>query len=239
MQVLSGAHARAAKKAIDSWLVGQKTAGTLKSLDDEMVKRQAMTNGLMRYPSRPKRPPPSAGPEAEVGEVEVRAVPIDDAGFEAEDILIRELSSNRSGQADIGKAALTEFFGYKGKAKDIVLQHVSEANEVGPAKKIWSFSNVSRNYRLELSAISEFTYQIAADGSRMILVATKLDRRSFRYTILPITSPNHAALVALLGPIRSGRRLMREKRVTGDELRDAWPTVPANLLPVSATTPPP
>lgn len=235
VQVLAGEVAQSAKRAIDSWLNTQRAAKALRSLGDEMVKSQAMANGLVRYVAGPVRPRGRAAATAAAP----RAVPVDDIGFQAQDILVRELSSNRHGQADVRKDALSDFFGYSGKKKDVLVQHVSLADQLGPAKKIPLFVNKSRNYRLELNAIADFSYDVAADDSRMILVATKLDRRSFRYTIVPVTSPDHVSLVALLGPMKRGRRLMREKRVTGDELRQAWAGAPDNLLPMAATTPPP
>lgn len=232
VQILSGAHANAATREIQDWLAAQRTAGTLRSLDDETVKSRAMMNGLMRYASAPSRPRGAVATAVAVP----RAAPVDDAEFETQDILVRELPRNRHGQADVGISALTEFFGYAGVAKDVLMQHVSLNNELGLAKKIRLFVNESRNFRLELNAISELAYEIAADDSRMILVATKLDRRSFRYTVVAVTTPDHAPLTALLGPMPPGRRLMREKRVTGEELQLAWPNVPQNLLPVPATT---
>lgn len=235
VQTLWGADADAVMRSIEGWFKAQVSAGTLCNLDNEEVKDRAMANGLMRYTQAlaisSRRPARTA--------IARQTAPVDDFTFEAQDILVREISKNRNGQADIGKAALTDFFGYAGVPKDVLIQHVSLTNQVGPAKKIPLFVNRSRNYRLELRATADVGYNVATDDSRTILVATKLDPRSFRYTVVPVTITDYAFLSDLLGPMIGGRRRMREKRVNGEELRHAWPNVPPNLLPIAATILPP
>jgi len=235
VQTISQAEATTISRMLSDWLAAQRAAGALRSLDDESVKTRAMTNGLTRYTSGPVV---SARTAAGTRTTQ-RAFPVDDVTFEAKDILVRELPKNRHGQADVGKNALSDFFGFSGTSKNILLQYVSTTDQLGPTEKIRLFVNESQNYRLELHAIRGLSYDIAADDSRMILVATKLDRRSFRYTIVPITAAAHTSLITLLGPISIARRLMREKRVTSEELRQYWGSAPTNLVPVSATSPPP
>lgn len=229
IQKLNGAAALEVLENLDRWTVAQRLSRTLRSLDDEKVKARAIANGLIRYatgvPAAPAHPP--------------AATPVDDETFEIHDILVRELPRNRPGQADVGKDALTEFFGFAGMPKNILLQHVSLDDQLGETEKIRLFTNASQNYRLELGAMAGRPYEIAADDSRIVLVATKLDRRSFRYTVIPVPAADHGELNALLGPIPHGRRLMRQKRVTGEALRAAWPNAPTKLLPVLTTTPAP
>jgi hypothetical protein len=215
------------KKQIDHWLDEQRKLGTLCTLSDERVRQMAMSNGRSRF-SR----------AAKVGSKKLIAVPIDGIEFETPEILVRELSSNRLGQADVGKLALKEFFGYvEGEKKKIFIQYVSLDNELGPVVEDHLFVNASRNFRLELRAIVDFGYEIAKDDSRMILVATKLDHCSFRYTILPVTAQDYRQVEALLGPINHGNRRMREARVTPDNLLSTWKEAPDNLLPIKLATP--
>lgn len=222
------------KKQIDDWLAEQSKLGTLCKLDDERVREMAMFNARTRI----VRPP-------SVGKPPLVPVPVDGVEFETPEVLVRELSSNRLGQADVGRAALVEFFGYiEGQKKKIFIQHVSSANQLGPVLEDHLFVNASSNYRLELRAITGLGYAaaraVASDGSHLILVATKLDHRSFRYTILPVTSVDHSQVKALLEPlpakIKKGRH-MREVRVTPDQLLAAWPKAPDNLLPIKSVIP--
>lgn len=236
VQSLTGGDAMAANQEIDDWLALQRNAGTLCSLDDERVRDRAMDNGRVRFATGPARVRPGPGAPIQI----VNVAPIDGVELGAPEVLVREIPRNRAGQADVGRRALMEFFGYAGVAKNVFIQHVSVNNGLGPTDPIRLFVNESDNYRLELRAIAELEYEIGDDDSRMILVATKLDHRSFRYTILPVMAEGYHEVVALLGPVRVGnRRLMREARVSSEVLRNSWPGVPANLLPVDLLTPEP
>lgn len=218
---------------LEGWIKSCRAAKVLRSLDDESVKIRAMANGLVRYSIA--KPTATGKPAA----VATSVAPIDDSAFNGKDILIRELPKTRPGQADIGKAALTDFFGFDGIDKDVLLQHVSIANALGATEQRRLFVNASQNYRLELQAMTGLPYAIAANGGRMVLIAMKLDRRSFRYTIIPVNTPEHSQVVLLLGPLPAGKRYMREKQVTAKALQAAWPTVPRNLLPTISETPAP
>lgn len=121
----------------------------------------------------------------------VHATLVDDVDLGTLEVLVREIPVNRRGQADVGRRALSEFFGYEGVATNVFVQHVSRDDVLGPVESIRLFVNQSRNYRLELRAIANLEYEVGADDSRMILVATKLDRRSFRYTVVPVTADDH------------------------------------------------
>lgn len=247
-QTIRGAAARSVADSVVAWLAAQRASLMLRPLTDEKVKARAMANGLVRYSSKATgsaqaKPPvavpasiPLAASTAEAAGASV--VDTGDSIYDAQDILVRELPRNRPGQADIGKNALSEFFGYAGKAIDVLLQHVTLDNVLGGTESIRLFVNDSQNYRLELHAMKGVKYAVARDDSRMILVATKLDGRSFRYTVVPTDSPAHEALIALLGTIAHGRRFMREKRVTPDALMAGWTSVPSNLVPKLSESPP-
>lgn len=218
------------KKQIEDWLKEQQAKGRLRNLDDEEVRQMAMGNARARFVRVTTE-----------GKKVAKGAPIDSLEFTTPEVLIRELSSNRLGQADVGRDALKEFFGYiEGKSIPIFIQYVSIANKLGQVIQDHLFVNASRNYRLELRAISELGYQKGTDDSRMILVATKLDNRSFRYTIIPANTAEHAKVSTLLTTLpkvpRKGRR-MREVRVTPDQLLTAWPEAPNNLLPSKSITP--
>jgi hypothetical protein len=235
VQSFVGAQARVVNRQIDGWLDTQRIAGTLCELDNARVRDRAMSNGRIRYTKAPARARHAPAPPI------VHTTLVDGVELGPE-VLVREIPLNRTGQADVGKRVLTEFFGYEGKAKNVFIQHVSLDDEPGPVEPIRLFVNKSRNYRLELHAITELEYDVGDDGSRMILVATKVDNRSFRYTILPVTSDSYNAVSVLLGPVPARRgksRLMREDRISPDVLRNAWPDVPNNLLPVDVLTPEP
>lgn len=229
-QILTGNDALAATREIDGWLDSQRQAGTLCAIDDERVKQKAMNNGRVRYvPAAGVTPPRTPAPHVRRAAVRLAVVEPRD------DVLIREIPSNRSGQADVGQTAL-QFFGYEGVAKNVLIQHVSERNELGPVIEIRLFVNASRNFRLELRGIADLPYDVARDDGRMLLIATKLDGSSFRYTIVPVNSPAHARLAALIGPVppRRGRsRPMRQLLTTVQVLAQIWPEAPSNLLPVN------
>lgn len=237
VQSLIGASAATTNQRIDDWLTEQRNAGKLCSLEDQRVRDRAMSNGRVRFLSVPaaiQQSVPTGVPTPTAN-----AVPVDGIEFGTPEVLVREIPRNRSGQADVGRGALMEFFGYAGVAKNVYIQHVSLDNSLESVDSIRLFVNESDNYRLELRAITELEYTIGENDNRMILVASKLDRRSFRYTILPVTAPDYGLVVALLGPLRRGRRLMREVRISPEELLAAWANAPTNLLPVDLLTPEP
>jgi hypothetical protein len=229
-ETLTGSDAQKVQADISTWLAAYRTSGLLRQLSDEEVKSRAMENGMVRFTTskasaKGKKAAPKTGAVAPV---------LTAAGETVNDsrgILIRELPRNRPGQADIGKVSLSEFFGYAGSAKYVLLQHVALDDIVGQTESIRLFVNDSQNYRLELHAMSGLKYEIGPDDSRMVLVATKLDDRSFRYCIVPVNSGEHPKLLTLLGPILAGRRRMREKRISPEELVDGWKDVPSNLIP--------
>jgi hypothetical protein len=228
------AESREILKSINSWLSMQTKAGVLRSLDDPEVQDRAMANGRVRYsPAR-----------ADTNRTRKRGVvpaPIQPgAAVDVQDVLLREMPKTRLGQADIGKSAL-QFFGYKGTPEDVLIQYVSLKNKLEPAVKRRIFENASQNYRLEIKQIADLGYQIAANDDRMILVASKLDSRSFRCTVVPVDASDYADLVSILGPKpkSSGSRQMRQKLMSASDLRKKWPTGPSELLPVSLPIPEP
>ena len=227
---LSGPEAQKVQLDVSNWLATNRANRFLRSLNDEEVQGKAMENGMTRFttrrsPLKGKIAAPQPNEEASVltatGEV----------ANDSRGILIRELPKNRLGQADIGKESLSDFFGYAGKAKYVLLQHIALDNQLGQTESIRLFVNDSQNYRLELHAMGGLKYEIGQDDSRMLLVATKLDDRSFRYCVVPVDSAAHPRLLKLLGPIPAGRRRMREKRISPEELVAGWKDAPSNLIP--------
>ena len=228
-QLLKGTDSSIAWQHIADWFRAQNIAGTLSKINDVRVLNKAMANGRVRFRTTP--PIIAVAPTQDN-----EAAPLDRVTFETPEILVREIPKNRLGQADVGKAALTEFFGYEGAAKKILIQQVYNVNEVESAHEILLFVNQSRNYRLELSAITNLGYEVADDDSRMVLIATKLDRRSFRYMVLPVSAPDYHFVTDILGPLPTktgGGRSMREKRISPEDMLIAWPSIPANLLPLN------
>lgn len=232
IQILRGADAIGVNNEIDRWLAEQQALGTLRSLEDPEVLKKAVANARVRSGVRlPRRP-------AANGEVREDVVTTIDTELDTPEILVRELSKNRKGQADVGQKALKGFFGFAGRAKKIFVQHVSRDNELGPVLEKHMFVNKSSNYRLELRA-SANEGDIRRDDSRMILVASRFDRSTFRYTIVPVTARDYDNVASLLprlqkkprkSKIRTTRH-MREIRTTPEQLRAAWKKVPAHLLP--------
>lgn len=234
------------EQQINDWLTAQRQTGTLCSLEDERVRDRAMANGQVRFISNPlaKRPlvVPDPNKPTSPANSDSDAMPLDGIEFDTPEVLIRELPKNRPGQADVGQSALKQFFGYEGNAKKILVQYVSNSNELGATHELLLFVNQSRNYRLELNAMSNLNYEISESGGRMILVATKFDRRSFRYTLLPVSSHDYHLVEKIFDSITgslTGSRPMREKRISSFELSAAWPTVPSNLLPFKSANPEP
>jgi hypothetical protein len=240
VQSLNGKDAGAAEMEINGWLEAQAAAGTLCSLNDARVLEKAMANARVRYTNGGMA---AAKPKAKL-EPQPQAMAV--AGVEANpdtlEVLIRELPKTRGGQGDVGQTAHNKFFGHEGKDKDIFMQYVDLNDTLHHVKKVWLFYNdASNNYRLELPESKE-NYEIGDKDERMILVAVKLDQRSFRYTILrpKANQQDYDKVSTLFGPVKkAGRRLMRERFASADDLRGAWDHAPSNLLPLRLPTPEP
>ena len=254
------------------WIKAERVANRLRPLNDEAVRSQAMSNGLLRY-SAPKlgagAPSGAAGSgtakpvaKATVGTlvpkwstkgtpptapIKAASAPVPattaaafgvtplDTPATGQDLLIKELPKNRPGQADVGKSYLQKFFGYvAGKSTTILVQYVSLVDKVEPTETIYLFENASSNYRLELNAVADFEYEIAKDDGRIIIVVARLGPRSFRYTVVPVTSPEYDKVSALLGPVIKANRKMRGKRFPLEDLAKLWPAAPSNLRAVLA-----
>lgn len=234
VQSLSGKDGSTAAKGISGWLEAQVAAGTLCSLNDSRVVEKAMANARVRYTSPKPKAKPKLQPKGQA--VVVAAA---DADVDSTAVLIRELPRTRGGQGDIGQTAHRQFFGHAGTDKDIFMQYVELDDTPHQIKKVWLFYNeASNNYRLELPE-SKGNYEVGKNDERMVLVAVKLDPRSFRYTILrpEADKSDYDKVGSLLGPMKkAGRRLMRERFASPDELYAAWNEVPSNLLPLHLPT---
>jgi hypothetical protein len=177
-------------------------------------------------------PVPALAPTATAAALSVTPL---DTPATGQDLLIKELPKNRPGQADVGKGYLQNFFGYvAGKSTSILVQYVSLADTVGPTETIYLFENASSNYRLELHAVAGFKYEIAKDDGRTIIVVARLAPRSFRYTVVPVSSPQYHKVSALLGPVIKTNRKMRGITFALEDLTKMWPSAPSNLRPVLA-----
>lgn len=240
LQSLSGDDAEIVVGGISTWFKDQADAGALCELNDARVVEKAFANAQVRYAPNRNKKKIKAFAVAVVPEDEIQErVVVQTVAVEPEpdllDVLVRELPSTRGGQGDIGREAHSEFFGHSGTDKYIYMQFVELGDKLHPVKKVWLFYNpASANYRLELPE-SKVDYEIGASDERMILVATRLDSRSFRYTLLrPLTDKKYYDQVAsLLGPIkRGGRRLMRQNFISSGTLKTVWPEAPSSLLPL-------
>lgn len=238
LQTLTGKAAARTRQVIDDWFKTQLHSRSLRLLDDPEVRKRAMENGRLRF-ERSTRPSKGTGKRAHA---QPQPTPIDGAPAGGKEVLLRELSKNRPGQADVGKEVL-EFFGFSAlRAKDTsagsqgaLVQWISLDNEVGEPAELNPFVNKSRNFRLELPATKHVEYKDSNDN-RMILIAVKLSPRSFRYAVVPVDHPTYRELVKNLGPMpkkRGRSRAMREKFMSSDELREKWPSAPQELLPIS------
>lgn len=234
-QELLGDQAEHAERVIREWLDEQRTESALVPVSDPRVQAKAIENGRVRLvPARPPRggssePQPEPTHDAETTRVK--------SHYEANEVLLRELGKNRPGQADVGKRVLEDFFGYQEDlVKYILLQYVELDDTLHKAEKVNLFENQSRNYRLELNGMRGHGYDIASNDGRLVLVAVKLDHRSFRYTLVPVNDENYASMESILGPVPTGRRKMREKTVSIEVVKDVWPEAPSFLLPIDSPT---
>lgn len=224
---LHGRQAANTEATIRRWLADHRDARRLLPLTHEKVLERAVANSRIRYVNPHRRPRVARA-------VERVESPIEFADIESE-AMIREIPSNRSGQADVSQGGLA-FFGFAGAQKRVLIQHVGLDNHLDVPVERLLFVNASQNYRIEISEIAELPYEIADDDGRLILVAVKLDDSAYRYSVVPVNSRHYAALNAALGPIRAGRRLMRTAFLNASELKARWHDAPASLFPLAVLT---
>jgi hypothetical protein len=218
------------EEIINDWIINQEQNGFLLPINNEKVRNRAMFNSRVRLPRLPRQ----------LQTITHEEIISEEYDEEKTEVLIREIPKNRPGQADIGRKALKEFFGYEedGDERNIFLQHVSLDNELEAVREVRLFVNKSRNYRLELHAMSDISYEIGTDDSRMLLVAIKFDDYSYRYTVIPVNNSNYQIINNHLPRISSSQgRKMREIMTTSDKLSEIWPNVPSHLLPITSIMP--
>ncbi len=241
VQSLVGDEASSVLEAIEDWVQLHTEEGRIRPLDDESVMKRSMDNERTKFIKLvPLETEDVAGGEQEEPEVAAGAVVevgTPDEGCDAglPEILVRELSRTRPGQADVGKSTLEDFFGYTGASRHIYSQRVLLDNGLGSVKKRDLHSNTSGNYHVEMGRPNDVPYDVAGDDGRMILVASRLGERSFRYTIVPTTSPQYPAVSGLLAHLSmypKKRREMRKRTMSFQELLAAWEDVPSNLVPM-------
>ena len=201
--------------------------------------------------TRPKPAPPAPWPAPPGGAQPRSARPTTVAGVQAPqkapatksarptattgvDTFIRELSRNRPGQADIGQAGLS-FFGFSGDAAStVLLQYVGLNNQLEPPVEKQLFVNASDNYRVEMGQIAKLGYVVGPQSERMILVAVRLDARTYRYTIVPVKDASYAQLSTFLSAQSTkATGKMREAFTDSSALAKSWPLGPISLFPVT------
>lgn len=147
---------------------------------------------------------------------------------------VREVSRNRSGQNDVGIEGL-RFFGYqRDESTTVLLQYVDLDNNVEAPIQRHLFENASDNFRVEMPQIAQLPYDVGPEDVRMIMVAVRLDYRTFRYTIVPVTHPSYATLSGFLdtkSKTRAGQ--MRKAFIESGELENSWPEGPRSLFPIT------
>ena len=218
------------ERTIGQWIDTNIASGHLRIITDPDVRDQAMANSRVRIspPNTARRRVARAAATA-TPQVMATAAPI----AAENDVLIRELPQNRPGQADIGRAGL-RFLGFEDRATTVFMQYVDLANNVGPTNEQRLFVNASQNYRVEVPQINLLGYDIDGNDNRMLLVAVRLNSRSFRYTLVPVTHTEYRAVSVMLPQLTrqgAGRR-MRIVETTSAQLALRWPSAPSNLLPV-------
>jgi len=234
VQTFDGPQSKQINNQILGWIDEQRKLGVLRDIDDQDVWKRAVENSRVWII---RRPPPLATHEQKPAQTSTIFLDNEEEIITKQAVLVREIPRNRHGQADIGKSALTNFFGYNGEPINIFLQNVSLNDEIGEIEQKRLFVNKSRNYRVELQAIASLKYEVTSHDERMILVATKFDNCSFRYTIVPVTSKEYPKVSAMLGkipPARGNSRPMRERIMPIEDLNEEWPGAPRNLLPIQA-----
>ena len=183
-------------------------------------------------PAAGGKAPPGAGGEASaVARARPPALPVPPAEPGA---FVREVSRNRSGQNDVGIEGL-RFFGYrKDEATTVLLQYVDLGNNVEAPIQRHLFENASDNFRVEMPQIAQLPYDVGPKDERMIMVAVRLDDRTFRYTIVPVTHPSYATLSSFLHTKSNARAgQMRKAFVDSGELAGSWPEGPRSLFPIT------
>jgi hypothetical protein len=224
---LQGTQARSAATLIHDWVTANSSSGRLLPLSHPNVLERAVANSRVKY-INPHRQRQHDTRRSERGDLPLQA-----ASLELSEVMIREIPLNRTGQADISQRGLS-FFGFLGEQKKVLIQHISLDNVPDAPVERLLFVNASQNYRIEIREVAELEYKVANNDGRMILVAVKLDDSAYRYTIVPVDSEHYTALDNILGPIPTGRRLMRTSFTDTAQLKVRWPGAPSMLFPVTA-----
>jgi hypothetical protein len=223
----SGVAARSTVALLNRWLKTEDAGGRLRDPDDPDVRARAMENARVRFVRTTSR--------SVRGKSSGTSPPIVDT-LDKPEILVRELSSNRPGQADIGTGAFMNFFGYANGSKEVRLQYVDRDDDLGRVHRTpLVVAKVSGNYRIELDAFSAAHTVKGARDQRTILVAARFDSESFRYTLVGVSDPDYEALSRYLGryTLRKGRH-MRERLIeNAAEFEVVWPAAPFHLKPIN------
>jgi len=227
IQKLFGDANEAFASKIDDWL-HREGHTRLVQVDSRDARDRAMANAWVRSSSTAK--PKSAPVPKKTQPLTATAAPQTVAA--PSEVLLRELSKNRPGQADIGRDAL-RFFGFTGSPVKVLTQYVGLDDKLATTVERDLFVNASDNYRFELGPIARDDSRPDEHGNRAILVAVQLDDRSYRYTVVPPSHADHHLLVDLLAPAKTARS-MRMAFHEAEDVKRAWPSAPKNLFPATS-----
>lgn len=222
----NGECSRTQINSINSWIRDLENQGALRELEDPDVLERAMENSRTVIRNSNTNPGRGADNRRGVAENHGDIEPDEDILF-----LVREISENRVGQADIGQRNSIDFLGFDpdSQVNSLFLQRVELDNTLGQIRERNTFVNQSRNYRIEIDGINP--YMKGANDERPLWVVAKFGRRAYRYCVVNPGERDYYLLEQLVGPITpGGRRRMRDIIISGKILQNHWPDVPANLL---------
>jgi hypothetical protein len=215
----SSAHAKAGVPALP--MSATRELEEIESADDEPAPSPAPAGSS----GRSRRSQKAANDEVVSSPREVRRP--------SQPVLVAELSKSRGAtQANFHLEHYEGYFGaVKGEKRALTLRRVPGDGSLGrkePRETVEAV--VSGNYRLELDGLRGRDYPSGDETPIVALV--QRHRNTFYYQALWPGDPGHSALYAYLDRVagkRHGRRPMRQRRATIDELQKAYPESPLLL----------
>ena len=148
--------------------------------------------------------------------------------------------SGRWGQANFHAEEFEAYFGFEGRtgeSAEIIIQSVRPDGAIGPPERRPPVRVQSRNFRVELGAARDFSYETTASDDRPLALFVRVGNRAFRYCLLMPSDPEYSSALELVPPFSSGRRLMRSRTLNAQDVQNAWPNAPSALFPENADLP--